>query len=126
MRIRDLRLERGFSQRELAAAVGIAPNTLSQYENEKREPDLKTLECIADFLNVSIDCIMGRNRETPVPTDEDGLSETAKRFMGLVDGLTQDQQQLLLAQLQAWTEQNQRLDVAARQSGAEKVSRSES
>lgn len=121
MRIRDLRLERGISQRELAAALGIAPNTLSQYENEKREPDLKTLERIADFLNVSIDCILGRNKEKPTPTERGRLDETQKHFMGLVDRLTPEQQQLLLAQLQAWTEQNQRQASAAHQSGAEKA-----
>lgn len=108
MRIKEIRLERKLSQRELAASLKIAPNTLSQYENEKREPDLKTLEHIADVLKVSIDQLLGRDDEKPAPENGDGPSENAKRFMDLVDKLTPDQQQLLLAQLQAWTEQNQR------------------
>lgn len=119
MRIKEIRLDRNLSQRELATALKIAPNTLSQYENEKREPDLKTLEHIADVLRVSVDCLLGRDDERPAPGTEDGPGESAKRFMELVDKLTPDQQQLLLAQLQAWTEQNRLRSPAAPQSDEE-------
>ena len=58
-------------------------------------------------------------KEKPAPTDRDGHSETAKRFMGLVDQLMPDQQSLLLAQLQAWTEQNRQRSPAVPQSEGE-------
>ena len=41
MRIKELREARGLLQKDLGRALDIAANTLSQYENGKREPDLE-------------------------------------------------------------------------------------
>lgn len=120
VRIKEIRMRRDISQKELASALGIAPNTLSQYENGKREPDIKTLERIADFLNVTVDCLLGRSQKKAAPKDGDGQNRFTKRFMTLVDGLTPDQKELLLAQLQAWTEQNKKQALAAQLSGGQK------
>lgn len=60
-------------------------------------------------------------KKEPTPVPEDGPSETAQVFMPLVDKLTPDQQQLLLAQLQAWTGQNERPSPAAPGSGGGKA-----
>ncbi|WP_313132584.1 helix-turn-helix domain-containing protein [Anaerocolumna sp.] len=59
MRIRELREQRGIQQKELASYLGISPNTLSQYENYKREPGLDAITKIADFFDVSIDYVYG-------------------------------------------------------------------
>ena len=53
------------------------------------------------------------SKKEPTPVSEGGPNETAQRFMPLVDRLTPDQQQLLLAQLQAWTAQNEQRPPAA-------------
>lgn len=65
------------------------------------------------------------SKKKPVPEVGDGPSESAKRFMDLVDQLTPDQQRLLLAQLQAWIEQNQQRSPAAPQSVEETVPKSD-
>lgn len=85
MRIKEIRLQRNISQKELAVTLGIAPNTLSQYENEKREPDIGTLELIADFFNVSVDCLLGREKEKPTPEDGDGLTEEQMEIVRLFE-----------------------------------------
>lgn len=54
-RIKDLRAEKGISQNELAKALGLTQQAISAYENGLREPDLETLQKIADFFNVSVD-----------------------------------------------------------------------
>ena len=51
MRIREVRLQSGISQKELATAIGVAPNTLSQYESGKRAPDYDTM---GEFLIISM------------------------------------------------------------------------
>lgn len=51
-RIAEFRKKSGFSQAELAAKVGIAQNTLSQYERGIRTPKHDTILKISDFLNV--------------------------------------------------------------------------
>lgn len=72
MRIKEIREAQGKKQKELAVALGIAPNTLSQYENGKREPDLETIKKMSDILNVSIDSLLGKSEETPTPVSESG------------------------------------------------------
>lgn len=124
-RIAALRKAQKLSQKEFGSIIGVAQNTISNWENGNREPDFDSALRIADFFRVSVDYLFGRDEEKPAPMDRGGLGETAKHFMGLVDKLTPDQQQLLLAQLQAWTEQNQRRESAARQSGTEKAPGSE-
>jgi repressor LexA len=42
------------SQAELAEAVGCAASTIAMYETGKREPDMDTIEAIADVFNVRI------------------------------------------------------------------------
>lgn len=70
MRIRELRVQDGLTQIELAKIIGVAQNTLSNWENGNREPDNATLAKIADYFHVSIDYILGR---TDDPIDyEDG------------------------------------------------------
>lgn len=59
MRIRELRETYGIQQKELASVIGISPNTLSQYENEKREPGLEIISKLADYFNVTSDFIYG-------------------------------------------------------------------
>lgn len=59
MRIKDLRESIGMQQKELALELGIPSNTLSQYENEKREPSIELLKKVAKYFNVSTDYIVG-------------------------------------------------------------------
>lgn len=120
-RLRLLRKKHSLTQVQFAQKLNVANGTVAMWETGKREPDFDTILRIADFFHVSVDYLLGRDTEKPTPMNGSGLSEIRKDFMGLVDRLTPDQQQLLLAQLQAWTEQNQRQASAAHQSGAEKA-----
>lgn len=51
-RIRDLRLEKGYTQKELADMVGITPVAITRYEQNQREPNLEMLNKIATALGV--------------------------------------------------------------------------
>ena len=56
-----LRTENGYTQDGLADMLGISRSAVSMYENGNREPDLKTLEAIADLFKVDMDYLLGRN-----------------------------------------------------------------
>lgn len=47
--------------KELADALNLAPNSISSYCNDQRNPDLKTLAKISDFLNVNSDFLLMRS-----------------------------------------------------------------
>lgn len=62
-RIKELRLERGVKQADLAKHIGVAQNTLSYWENGKYDVDNESLIRIADYFNVSTDYILLRENE---------------------------------------------------------------
>lgn len=53
-RLRDLRLTKRLTQREVAVRLGIAPSTLGMYEAGKREPDNEILVAIAEVYETSV------------------------------------------------------------------------
>ncbi|HEY8391378.1 MAG TPA: helix-turn-helix transcriptional regulator [Capillibacterium sp.] len=59
-RLRALREEQGLYQKDLAEKLNLTQKTISNYENNERFPDQKTLHKIADLFNVSIDFLLGR------------------------------------------------------------------
>lgn len=52
--IKNYRKMRGLTQKDLAQKIGVAEITLRQYENNKREPRIETIQKIAFALNVSL------------------------------------------------------------------------
>lgn len=60
MKIKELRKEHKVTQSKMAMDLDLSQNTISQYENGKREPDIKTLIRIADYFNVSLDYLVER------------------------------------------------------------------
>lgn len=67
--IKQLRKERGLTQDQLAALLGVSRSTIGMYETGSREPDFETSEAIADVFNVDMDYLMGRSnveRQFPV------------------------------------------------------------
>ena len=61
-RLKKLRKERNISQLKLALDLNMNQNTISRYENLEREADYKTLIRIADYFSVSLDYLLGRDK----------------------------------------------------------------
>lgn len=59
--LKYLRLREKLSQADLADRLGVAKSTISMYEVGKREPDFETLEAIADFFNVDMNFLLGKD-----------------------------------------------------------------
>ena len=62
-RLKELRQKNNLTLKELGQKVGMANNTLSQYETGKREPKLETWNKLAVFFNVSIPYLQGIDEE---------------------------------------------------------------
>ncbi|KAI4309878.1 helix-turn-helix domain-containing protein [Lactobacillus intestinalis] len=58
-RLKELRQKNNLTLKELGQKIGMANNTLSQYETGKREPKLETWQALADFFNVSVPYLQG-------------------------------------------------------------------
>ena len=59
--LKYLRNRENLSQSELSEKLGVAKSTISMYEVGKREPDFETMESIADFFNVDMNFLHGKN-----------------------------------------------------------------
>lgn len=72
-RIAEMREEKGWTQEELSAAIGISRASLSHYEKDRRKPNLETLMRLADIFHVSIDHIIGRRNHNRSESECTGL-----------------------------------------------------
>ncbi len=59
MRLKQIRLERGYTQKNVADYLQISSNVYSRYELEKRQPTIDSLIRIAKFFDVSVDYMLG-------------------------------------------------------------------
>ena len=57
--LKELRLERGIGQVELAKSIGVSKGIISLWENGKREPTLHYVMIIAEYFEISIDELVG-------------------------------------------------------------------
>jgi transcriptional regulator with XRE-family HTH domain len=64
-RIRQLRQEKGLSQVKLAVMADMDPATLNRLEQGKGNPNLRTLERVAEALGVEVVDLLGKARPAP-------------------------------------------------------------
>lgn len=65
--IKTMRMSRNMTQRDLAKALGVSSSTIAMYETARREPDIETMEALADTFNVPLSSITGNNKPTLPP-----------------------------------------------------------
>lgn len=58
-KLKELRMERGIGQVELAKELNVSKGIISLWENGLREPKLSNLVALAKFFGVSIDYLVG-------------------------------------------------------------------
>ena len=60
MKIKDIRLRKGLTQADVAAALGVSSVVYSRYETGKRQPSIDMLIQMADIFGVTVDFLLGR------------------------------------------------------------------
>jgi Predicted transcriptional regulators len=68
-RLKELRLNTGKQQKDIAEYMGVLPRTIRFYESGEREPNIESINKLADFFGVSADYLLGRTNHW---TDADG------------------------------------------------------
>ena len=67
-RLRDMREDRDFKQKDLADLLRVHQTTYSDYELGRLNIPVPVLHTLADFYGVSIDYLLGRtNEKQPYP-----------------------------------------------------------
>lgn len=62
-KLRRLRENRGVSMRVLSELCGLNSNAIRRYENGEDEPTLHSLVAIADYFDVTVDYLLGRENK---------------------------------------------------------------
>ncbi len=59
-RLKALRKEKNLRQAEMADLLDLSTSTVGMYEQDRRDPDTKTLNFLADYFGVTVDYLLGR------------------------------------------------------------------
>ena len=74
-RIKQLRKQKGLTQKEMAEAVGVGVSTVAMWESGKRTPSFKLLNDLSDLFDKSIDYILGISDDDRSPKLNDAQVE---------------------------------------------------
>ena len=75
--IKKYRLQAGMKQIELCNILGISQGALSGWENGRYEPDIKSLNKMAEHFNITVDELLGNTRA------ESGISQSSPARKGV-------------------------------------------
>lgn len=62
-KIKTLRKEKGYTQKELAQKIGQAQSTIVYWEQDKQEPTISSLKKLCDLFEVSANYLLGLTDE---------------------------------------------------------------
>ena len=102
LRLKELRVQEGVSQKELAKDLNMSAGNLCDWEKGRTEPDIERLIRLADYFDVSLDYLMGREKnhaeEATPPTN------LKYRLLGAFNKLTDEGKLKLVEFLENETE----------------------
>lgn len=99
--IKELCDEKGVKPGKMCTEASVSKGLITDLKmGRKKTVHVDTAKKIADYFGVTVDRVLGAEKETAAPKD-DGLSPMESQLMEYVRALTDDQKKMLLAQLQA-------------------------
>ena len=89
MRIKELMHEKGIQQQQMAELLNVSRASIYKYQQGKAEPDIETLIKIADYFDVSLDYLCGRQNKNLIFADS--LSDKKKELINMIKELNDDE-----------------------------------
>ena len=86
-RLKELRIEKGCTQKELADAVKTTADSIYSWEKGRSQPSIETLAKLADFFGCSIDYLAGREDDFGVIQTPSEYSPKAQELLGIFEKL---------------------------------------
>lgn len=85
----ELRQNSNLTQKELAKILNITDKAYWSYESGRTEPNIETLVKIADYFDVSLDYLCGRQNKNLIFIDS--LSDKKKELINMIRDLSEDE-----------------------------------
>lgn len=79
-KIKYLRKASGLTQSDLAKELGVSYPTISNYETGSRTGTIENLVKIADYFNISLDWLLGRDTSKDISPTSSSLEELRKQL----------------------------------------------
>ena len=79
---KQLRLEKGLTQRELADKLGITKSAVSMYERGDRRPNFEIAEAITDFFHVDLNYLIGTTEKIQKPAGDE-TDPAVNKYLGV-------------------------------------------
>lgn len=73
--LKELRLQSGMTQKDLATKIGVTKSVISYYELSERSPSPEVLIKLANIFHVSTDYLLGIESKSAPTLDMAGLKE---------------------------------------------------
>lgn len=74
-RLKELRIERNSSQKEVADEIGISITAISQYESDSRFPNEEMLKRLCMYYKISSDYLLGLTDTKHAPLSKEEIKE---------------------------------------------------
>lgn len=104
IRLRELRLAKCLTQKEVATAINVSPQSYGYYENWVNKPDPETLIKLADLFECSIDYLLGRENDFGVSIKNYNLTSSQSELLSTFNLLSSDDQNKVLGYIKALEE----------------------
>lgn len=109
-RIKDTAKSKNIPLKEMFKSLKISDNTLHNMQNSFPKSD--TLARIADYLGVSVDFLLGRERPA-LAASAPSLDSNAARMLSMFSQLSEEKQEFLLKQAEMYLDAEQPKEKAA-------------
>ncbi len=95
-KIKELREEKNLSQYKISSLLEIQRYTYANWEQGRSEPSSEQLIKLADFFNVSIDYLVGREDDYVKPQVESTLSYREQKLLRAFSQLDDDEKDKII------------------------------
>ena len=103
IRLLELRMEKGLSQRAIAQQFNVSQGTYNNWERSNTQPSIEQLIALARFFDVSVDYLIGNTDYTGVVKIVASLPESHRKMLEAYTSLPPDIQNCMLKIVQTCT-----------------------
>ena len=82
-RIRELRISKNMSQKELSELIDVSKSAISKYESDSLEPNIRVQIALAEAFNVTIDYLIGYSDENTLAKSDDNITKMIELYKDL-------------------------------------------